>query len=132
MAKDESTGKGATPPIKVVADPAVGRREAFLIAGPLVLQGCSPELLAFFNGTDEGLGRDPHIVVDPDAATIAFHEFAEAALGMSVATVAGVVSDQQARDLLSAACEDLARRRKVAKLTNIGGNDGQQGQQGQR
>lgn len=132
MAKDESTGAGATPTIKVVADPAVGRREAFLIAGPLVLRDCPPELLAFFNGTDEGLGRDPHIVVDPDAATISFTEFEEAALGMAVAQAAGVVTDQQARDLLSAACHDLARRRKIAKLTNIGGNDGHEEGQGQR
>lgn len=132
MAKREGTSEGATPPIKVVADPSIRPGEAFLIGGPLVLRDCSPELLRFMDVDYVSVGRQGDIVVDTDAATITFTDHQDAAMALAVAQALRLIAENDAREMITRAATELAEQGRAVKLTNIGGNDGQQGQEGQR
>lgn len=131
MAKSESKCAGATPPIKVVADPAIRPGEALLIGGPLVLRDCSPELLRFMDVDYVSVGRQGDIVVDTKASTITFTDPQDAAMALAVAQALRMVAEDEARGMIERAATELAVQGRAAKLKNIGGNDGQEGH-GQR
>ena len=130
MAKDESTGAGATPPIKVVADAAIEPGTALLIALPLVIRGCSPELLRFMDVDYVSVGRQGDIVVDHEAGAISFTNMHDAAMALAVAEAPGLIAQDEGRAMIERAATELAKRGRAVKLTNLGGNDGHE--EGQR
>jgi hypothetical protein len=92
-------------PFKVTSSRAIPRDRALLISGPLKIKA-TPELREYFAECGE---HGVELVGD----RIEFASFEHAAAGLAIAGFSGVITTDQANDLIREAAEELRDKRAV-------------------